>query len=61
LLGDALYGGRPEAGMDRQALHAWRLALAHPVSGQAQVWTAELPADMQQALHMLGLRYNGPD
>ncbi len=61
LLGDGLYGGRPEAGMARQALHAWRLALAHPATGQALVWTAELPADMQQALQALGLRYNGLD
>ncbi len=61
LLADGLYGGRSEAGLERQALHAWRLALSHPLTGQALVWTSDLPADMRQALQMLGLRYNGPD
>ena len=61
LLGDALYGGQPMAGMNRQALHAWRLALAHPFTGQPMVWTSEMPADMCQALDLLGLRYNGSD
>ncbi len=61
LLGDSLYGGRPEAGLTRQALHAWRLALAHPMSGKPLVWTAALPEDMQHALKSIGLRYNGPE
>ena len=61
LLGDALYGGQAMAGMDRQALHAWRLAFAHPVSGQPMLWTAALPGDMRQALDFLGLRYNADD
>ncbi len=60
LLGDGLYGGRPEAGLTRQALHAWRLAFVHPFTGQSLVWRADLPADMAQALQALGLRYNGP-
>ena len=61
LIGDALYGGGELAGMNRQALHAWRLAFVHPVTGQPLVWTAALPPDMAQALQHLGLRYNGPD
>ncbi len=60
LLGDGLYGGRPEAGMTRQALHAWRLAFVHPFTAEPLVWMAEPPADMLQALQALGLRYNGP-
>ncbi len=60
LLGDALYGGRPQAGLTRQALHAWRLAFVHPFSAQPMAWTADLPADMRQALQALGLRYNPP-
>jgi 23S rRNA pseudouridine1911/1915/1917 synthase len=60
LLGDGLYGGRPEAGLTRQALHAWRLAFVHPFTGQSLVWMSDLPADMAQALQALGLRYNGP-
>ena len=60
LLGDGLYGGADLAGMNRQALHAWRLAFVHPFTGQSLVWRADLPADMAQALQALGLRYNGP-
>ena len=58
LLGDALYGGRPEAGMQRQALHAWRLAFSHPITGQDLFWVAPLPPDMRLALQTLGLGYN---
>jgi 23S rRNA pseudouridine1911/1915/1917 synthase len=35
LLGDAVYGGAPLGGMVRQALHAWRLAFEHPITGQS--------------------------
>ncbi|MFM7026020.1 MAG: RluA family pseudouridine synthase [Limnohabitans sp.] len=59
LLGDPLYGGPAMAGMDRQALHAWRLALTHPFTGQPMIWTSDLPTDMRHALDWLGLRYNG--
>jgi 23S rRNA pseudouridine1911/1915/1917 synthase len=45
LLGDALYGGAMGLGMDRQALHACRLAFAHPVTGQPLSFSAPLPAD----------------
>lgn len=49
LVADALYGGVPALGMSRQALHATRLALVHPVSGESMVWEAPLPPDMAQA------------
>ena len=61
LLGDGLYGGAPLAGMQRQALHAWRLAFTHPFTGESLVWTSPMPEDMAQALQALGLRYNGPN
>ena len=60
LLGDAVYGGAPMAGMTRQALHAWRLAFTHPITGAAIDLTAPLPADMAQAQQLLGLSYNSP-
>ncbi|MFM6990635.1 MAG: RluA family pseudouridine synthase, partial [Rhodoferax sp.] len=59
LLADAVYGGRPAAGMARQALHAFRLAFAHPVTGAPLAFHAPLPADMQQAAAAWGLSYNG--
>jgi len=55
LLADALYGGGPAAGMQRQALHAWRLAFVHPVTGRQLEFLAPLPADMRHALQTWGL------
>ncbi len=66
LVGDPLYGGRlrlpPGAspalietlrGFPRQALHAARLGLVHPLSGAYMEWRAELPEDMQQLIAAL--------
>ncbi|MDD2610355.1 MAG: RluA family pseudouridine synthase [Giesbergeria sp.] len=58
LLADTLYGGSASAGLERQALHAFRLAFHHPSTGQALDVRAPLPADMQQALSCWGLGYN---
>jgi 23S rRNA pseudouridine1911/1915/1917 synthase len=46
LLADVLYGGAPALGVTRQALHAARLGLRHPVSGQAMFFEAALPQDL---------------
>ncbi|MBR0933051.1 RluA family pseudouridine synthase [Bradyrhizobium jicamae] len=60
LLGDAVYGPHfktkaghlgPEAqaaltGLDRQALHAYLLALEHPRTGELLHWEAPLPEDL---------------
>jgi len=59
LVGDVLYGGAMAAGMQRQALHAFRLAFVHPVSGEALEFLAPLPQDMRAALGEWGLGYNG--
>lgn len=66
IIGDGLYGGRslPAKGLaadlrdqlqqfDRQALHAKRLALQHPITGEALEWHAPRPADMQALLAAL--------
>lgn len=45
LLGDDLYGGRTDR-IARQALHAHRLHLRHPVSGKEITVHAPFPADM---------------
>jgi 23S rRNA pseudouridine1911/1915/1917 synthase len=58
LIGDSLYGGAPAVGLRRQALHAWRLALRHPVSGEAMVFHAPPPGDLRDACAALGLDYN---
>lgn len=58
LVADALYGGAVGGSMQRQALHAFRLAFIHPVTGEAMEFHAPLPEDMRQALGLWGLRYN---
>jgi 23S rRNA pseudouridine1911/1915/1917 synthase len=63
LVGDPVYGGRDRipAGADpafinqlrafpRQALHAWRLSLPHPRSGEDMCWEAPLPQDIRQLI-----------
>lgn len=66
IVGDATYGGRPRvpAGINdelreillhfpRQALHATRLGLVHPATGEDMEWEAGLPDDMAQLLELL--------
>ncbi len=60
LLGDSVYGGRTDAGIVRQALHAFRLAFRHPVTGKALSFESHVPADFQDALVARSLRYNLP-
>lgn len=60
LVADALYGGAPAAGMERQALHAFRLAFVHPMTGQAMEFRAPLPADFAVALQQWNLQFQVP-
>ncbi len=66
LIGDPVYGGRlriPPASSEllqqtlrrfpRQALHASRLGLIHPQSGEYMEWQVPLPEDMEQLLEIL--------
>jgi len=59
LVGDPVYrAGRgaapgPLANFKRQALHAYRLGLVHPLSGAAMQWEAPLPSDMRALLQDL--------
>jgi 23S rRNA pseudouridine1911/1915/1917 synthase len=56
LLGDGRYGGPASAaGRDipRQMLHAAKLFLVHPVSGEPLVLEAPLPEDMREILEVL--------
>lgn len=45
ILGDAVYG-EPSARIARQALHAWRVSLPHPVTRTPIALEATLPSDM---------------
>lgn len=58
LVSDLVYGGAVAAGMQRQALHAFKLAFIHPITGHPLAFGADLPLDLSQALAQWGLRYN---
>jgi len=58
LVGDDTYGGAPAAGLHRQALHAFRLAFSHPVTGQALELRSPPPPDFADAVRAWGLDYN---
>ena len=58
LVGDAIYGGPPAAGVERQALHAFRLAFVHPVTQAALTFHSPLPPDLVAGLQAWGLDYN---
>lgn len=58
LVADVVYGGTCVPGMSRQALHACRLALVHPFTGESLVFEAPLPDDFSGLLTAWGLRYN---
>ncbi|MGE5492867.1 MAG: 23S rRNA pseudouridine(1911/1915/1917) synthase RluD [Actinomycetota bacterium] len=55
LVGDPVYGrtDRQLPPFHRQALHAARLGLIHPVTGEAMHWEAPLPEDMRELLEKL--------
>jgi 23S rRNA pseudouridine1911/1915/1917 synthase len=66
VFGDPVYGGRARLpkdagetlirtlqGFKRQALHAARLGLIHPETGERMEWSAPLPADMQELVAAL--------
>ncbi|HEX5724622.1 MAG TPA: RluA family pseudouridine synthase [Longimicrobiaceae bacterium] len=53
LLGDRQYGGGGAAPIDRQALHAVRLAFAHPATGERLAFEVSLPEDMARAVEAL--------
>jgi 23S rRNA pseudouridine1911/1915/1917 synthase len=57
LIGDPVYGTRGRgvsaAVFGRQALHAEKLALVHPVSGAVVSWRAPLPADLKRLITVL--------
>jgi 23S rRNA pseudouridine1911/1915/1917 synthase len=56
LVGDPVYGGRrreSRIAFGRQALHAERLELAHPVTRKAIGWHVPTPPDMRRLIASL--------
>jgi 23S rRNA pseudouridine1911/1915/1917 synthase len=58
LIADTIYGGRSAGGLERQGLHAERLAFVHPITGEELTFEAGLPPDMLAACRALGISYN---
>ena len=58
LLADLVYGGVIGSGIQRQALHAWRLSFTHPITDQPMTFHAALPDDLKRALNGWSLSYN---
>jgi 23S rRNA pseudouridine1911/1915/1917 synthase len=58
IVGDPTYGVR-YAGVDRQALHAWRISFAHPVTGMRIEISAPPPEDMARVLDRFDAREVG--
>jgi 23S rRNA pseudouridine1911/1915/1917 synthase len=58
LAGDTMYGADPtlaaRLGLQRQWLHAMRLAFDHPGSGERIELSSSYPEDLQSALERLG-------
>jgi 23S rRNA pseudouridine1911/1915/1917 synthase len=54
VVGDSVYGRRKQhLGLERQFLHAHRLAFRHPSSGRKVDLVSELPPDLERVLEML--------
>jgi 23S rRNA pseudouridine1911/1915/1917 synthase len=52
IVGDTVYG-KPSKLVGRQFLHAWRLTLSHPVTGEEMTFEAPLAADLGMGLRSL--------
>jgi len=53
LLGDDLYGGAMELGIQRQALHCYSLSFYHPFSGERLFFELPLASDMAQVAQQI--------
>lgn len=55
IIGDEVYGNRNciLPGVTRQLLHAWKLALPHPATGEMMTFTSPIPDDFAQIQKLL--------
>ena len=54
LLGDTVYGGKPDKGLEGQCLHARELKFIHPRTGESVLLRSELPDYFREVLSRLG-------
>ena len=54
VLGDELYGGAKVcSGVPRQMLHAWKLKLPHPLTGESVIVQAPIPEDIESFYRLM--------
>ncbi|MCL4113059.1 UNVERIFIED_CONTAM: hypothetical protein GTU68_049981 [Idotea baltica] len=53
IVGDRVYGGRTKVPFNRQALHATRLTIQHPHSGETMSWEVGPPKEMKSLIESL--------
>ena len=58
VVGDPLYNGKKEFGLESQLLHAYRLELDHPSTGERMVFCAPLPDTFRKTLKKLRSVYH---
>lgn len=61
VVGDAAYGGSDKFGLHGQLLHACKLTLTHPRTGQEMTFRAPLPDYFARVLHELDSKYGLPE
>lgn len=54
VIGDPDYSREGKYPIRRQALHAWKMRLTHPRTGEAMEFTAPIPKDMVELIKSLG-------
>lgn len=58
LYGDSLYGTEETHYIDRQALHAYKLIIPHPRTGEQLILESKLPEDMEILINKLKVESN---
>jgi 23S rRNA pseudouridine1911/1915/1917 synthase len=58
IYGDSLYGTSESHYIERQALHAYKLIIPHPRTGEELILMTELPEDMKELEHKLKAESN---
>ncbi|MCJ7690530.1 MAG: RluA family pseudouridine synthase, partial [Clostridiaceae bacterium] len=53
IYGDSLYGTSEENYIERQALHAYKLIIPHPRTGEELILQSDLPEDMKKLISKL--------
>jgi 23S rRNA pseudouridine1911/1915/1917 synthase len=50
IIGDQTYGNSRQLHIERQMLHAWKLKIPHPATGELMSFESPIPDDFQQII-----------